>query len=191
VVSGVFNGISVVFLLCRSAEAGDMLARDLGAAIEADLERTDHAVIPYTAVVAGASRPAPLIDHRVLLSVQVRTPDRPGALQQLLAELQARISEAVHERALEPLDPLYAITPVVDGHALAGRFVLRLPRHPSADDGAWDEVQWPDVGRAVAQRLATGAGARDDERTASYDRTAQLSDDTVVTLDLIRAGVPG
>ena len=85
--------------------------------------------------------------------------------------------------ALPRADVLYALTPVVDGQALSGRLLLRLPHHHRGDE-RWVDVDWQDIGRVVAQ--AVTRGAPEDRTVADAERTSRLSDDTVVTLDLVR-----
>jgi hypothetical protein len=192
-VSGVFNGISVIFLLCRAPADATGSARAMAGHVAEMLEASDHAIVPTTKArrdvrIASPHRP------RALLKVQLRTPDRPGAVQHLLIELRARLCEAVADSNLEPLDVLYALTPVVDGHALSGRLLLGLPNHPSGAEKEWENLQWQEIGRIVSRGLAAGAdnaeGAARASAGASYDRTMQLNDDTVVTLDLVRTAVP-
>jgi hypothetical protein len=193
-VSGVFNGISVIFLLCRAPADDPGGARAMAGHVAERLEASDHAIVPTTKArrhvrIATPRRP------RALLKVQLRTPDRPGAVQHLLIELRVRLSEAVGDNNLEPLDVLYALTPVVDGHALSGRLLLGLPNHPSGAEKEWENLQWQEIGRIVSRGLAAGAdtaegAARTTTSGASYDRTMQLNDDTVVTLDLVRTAVP-
>jgi hypothetical protein len=98
-------------------------------------------------------------------------------MQDLLRELAKQLSTADGQ-----VDVLYALTPVVDGQALSGRLLLRLPHHPAADDG-WAAVDWQDMGRVVAQAVARASGG---PGAADAERTSRLSDDTVVTLDLVR-----
>jgi len=105
------------------------------------------------------------------------------------------LCEAVADNGLEALDVLYALTPVVDGHALSGRLLLGLPHHPSGAEKEWENLQWQEIGRIVSRGLAAGAYAPDGATrgtasSTSYDRTMQLNDDTVVTLDLVRTAVP-
>jgi hypothetical protein len=193
-VSGVFNGISVIFLLCRAPADATGSARAMAGHVAERLEASDHAVVPTTKArrhvrIAAPHRP------RALLKVQLRTPDRPGAVQHLLIELRARLCEAVADNGLEALDVLYALTPVVDGHALSGRLLLGLPHHPSGAEKEWENLQWQEIGRIVSRGLAAGAYAPDGATrgtasSTSYDRTMQLNDDTVVTLDLVRTAVP-
>ena len=83
------------------------------------------------------------------------------------------------------VDVLYALTPVVDGQALSGRLLVRLPHHPGGDD-RWTRVDWQDLGRVVAQAVARASGAS----VTDAERTSRLSDDTVVTLDLVRRPAP-
>jgi hypothetical protein len=154
-------------------------------------------------MLGGAARP--------LLRVQIRTPDRPGVMQDLLRELGRQVHREAHVdgdarplmRAGNPAGPgpdrpelplvsagtqpsvdvLYALTPVVDGQALSGRLLLRLPHHHRGDE-RWADVDWQDIGRVVAQavtRPVPGATT-----VADAERTSRLSDDTVVTLDLVR-----
>jgi hypothetical protein len=184
--TGTFSGISVIFLLCRgTGERGDDEIREMARQIQAELQPGDHAMLPIKAArSSGPVRPHHADDEdglRALLRVQVRTPDRAGALQHLLIELHARLCEAVGEK-LGHLDVLYALTPVVDGQALSGRLVLGLPA--MRDLSTWERVPWQEVGRVVSRNLANGGQHSSD---GSYDRTSRLSDDTVVTLDLVRA----
>jgi hypothetical protein len=171
-ISGVFDGTMVIFLLCRAgvpARPED----EVVAAVEA-------ATRPYRAVVRllDGVRPAPApVDPRPLLRVQVRTPDRPGVMQDLLRQLAARLSTVDGE-----VDVIYALTPVVDGQALSGRLLLRLPHHPLGDEG-WAAVDWQDLGRIIAQAVSRTAGV---PSAADAERTTRLSDDTAVTLDLVR-----
>ena len=113
-------------------------------------------------------------------------------MQDLLAELGRQLfrqvpvpaaapAELPSARAEPTVDVLYALTPVVDGQALSGRLLVRLPHHPGADE-PWTRVDWQDLGRAVAQAVARASGAG----VADAERTTRLSDDTVVTLDLVR-----
>jgi hypothetical protein len=144
-VSGVFNGISVIFLLCRAPADATGSARAMAGHVAERLEASDHAVVPTTKArrhvrIAAPHRP------RALLKVQLRTPDRPGAVQHLLIELRARLCEAVADNSLEALDVLYALTPVVDGHALSGRLLLGLPHHPSGAEKEWENLQWQEIG---------------------------------------------
>jgi hypothetical protein len=190
-ISGVFNGTMVLFLLCRpGAPVTDPMAV---------ARRLESATRPYRAVVrlldgVAPGEPVPATP-RPLLRVQIRTPDRAGVMQDLLRELgrQVRAQARAGVRTVdghrelpivsgaEPtVDVLYALTPVVDGQALSGRLLVRLPHHPGGD-GRWTGVDWQDLGRAVAQAVARGAGS-----TADAERTGRLSDDTVVTLDLVR-----
>jgi hypothetical protein len=204
-ISGVFNGAAVIFLLCRPDEiaaTGDLQA--IGRQLE-------QALRPLRAVVQllEGVRPAlPAGRPRPLLRVQIRTPDRPGVMQDLLRELARQVHREAHAAAARTLvdadgpatgarrelplardgaelsvDVLYALTPVVDGQALSGRLLLRLPHHHRGDE-RWVDVDWQDIGRVVAQavtRPAPGATT-----AADAERTSRLSDDTVVTLDLVR-----
>jgi hypothetical protein len=171
-ISGVFNGTMVVFLLCRPA------AGPLDPAGVRQVEEATKAHRTVVRLLDGVPPgPAAVEDPRPLLRVQIRTPDRPGVMQDLLRELAARLPAADGS-----VDVLYALTPVVDGQALSGRLLVRLPHHPVGDD-RWTAVDWQDMGRLVAQavaRASDGTGGDDAERTT------RLSDDTVVTLDLVR-----
>jgi hypothetical protein len=171
-ISGVFDGTMVVFLLCRAA------AGPLDPAAVQLVENTTKAYRTSVRLLDGV-RPGPVgaEDPRPLLRVQIRTPDRPGVMQDLLRELAARLPAADGH-----VDVLYALTPVVDGQALSGRLLLRLPHHPVADE-RWTAVDWQDMGRLVAQAVARASGG---PTPADAERTSRLSDDTVVTLDLVR-----
>ena len=193
-VSGVFNGTMVVFLLCRPAapiEDPVVVGRQLEA-----LTRPYRTVIRLLDGVAPPD--AAPATARPLLRVQIRTPDRAGVMQDLLRELgrQVRARTRTATRAANGqrelpivagappgVDVLYALTPVVDGQALSGRLLVRLPHHPGGD-GRWAGVDWPDLGRVVARAVARGPGPAGDA-----ERTGRLSDDTVVTLDLVRRPV--
>jgi hypothetical protein len=120
-------------------------------------------------------------------------------MQDLLRELAGQLFLQAHERSapepgelpvVGPADPavdvLYALTPVADGQALSGRLLLRLPAHPGGDD-RWTGTDWQDMGRAVAQAVAR---ARGGTATTDAERTPRLSDDTMVTLDLVRRPTP-
>ena len=98
-------------------------------------------------------------------------------MQDLLRELAARLSTVDGQ-----VDVLYALTPVVDGQALSGRLLLRLPPHPARRRAV-------DRGRLAGHGPAGGAGGGPGVRgpgPADAERTSRLSDDTVVTLDLVR-----
>ncbi|HEY6746027.1 MAG TPA: hypothetical protein VI357_09940, partial [Mycobacteriales bacterium] len=170
-ISGVFNGTMVVFLLCRAA-AGTT-DPDAAAAVE-------RATRPYRTVVRmlDGVRPGDVLEEvpRPLLRVQIRTPDRPGVMQDLLRELGSRLAGVDGD-----VDVLYALTPVVDGQALSGRLLLRLP-YDRGGDARWTGTDWQDMGRLVAQAVARAGGPD----AADAERTSRLSDDTVVTLDLVR-----
>jgi hypothetical protein len=187
VVSGVLNGSLAVFVLCRlapGAPAGDAADR------EANRRLAGHPVLAgrsaTVTVLRGVPWPRPEpAAPRALLRVQIHTPDRPGVLQDLLRALGRYIEWEAGRDGPAPdvpeVDVLYALTPVVDGQAISGRMLIRLPRHPGGPAG-WDAVRWAEVGRRVAQSV-TGQGG-----TALVDaeRTLRRSDDTVVSLDLIR-----
>jgi len=166
----------VVFLLCRPATGS------FDAAAVRQVEDATKAHRTVVRLLDGVP-PGPLAvaDPRPLLRVQIRTPDRPGVMQDLLRELAARLPAADGN-----VDVLYALTPVVDGQALSGRLLVRLPHHPAGDE-RWTAVDWQDMGRLVAQAVARASGepAPDDA-----ERTSRLSDDTVVTLDLVRRPSP-
>ena len=194
-ISGVFDGTMVMFLLCRPD--GD---RSLdGAAAAGEVER---ATGPYRTVVRllDGVRPGGVVvveRPRPLLRVQVRTPDRAGVMQDLLRELGRQVFRRVYlpgpavpgelpiAQSEPTVDVLYALTPVVDGQALSGRLLVRLPHHPGGDDG-WTRVDWQDLGRVVAQAVARASGASAPDAA----RPSRLSDDTVVTLDLVRRPAP-
>ncbi|HST64391.1 MAG TPA: hypothetical protein VLM05_04305 [Mycobacteriales bacterium] len=171
-ISGVFDGTMVIFLLCRAATD----PADPGAAA-----RVEQATRAYRTVVRmlDGVRPGPVPADapRPLLRVQIRTPDRPGVMQDLLRELGARLSATDGD-----VDVLYALTPVVDGQALSGRLLLRLPYDRGGDD-RWARTDWQDMGRLIAQAVARASGG---PSAADAERTSRLSDDTVVTLDLVR-----
>jgi hypothetical protein len=171
-ISGVFDGTTVIFLLCRAATATP--DPDAVAAVE-------RATRQYRAVVRLLSgvRPGLPVEEaaRPLLRVQIRTPDRPGVMQDLLRELGSRLSTVDGD-----VDVLYALTPVVDGQALSGRLLLRLPYDRGGDE-RWTRTDWQDMGRLVAQAAARAAGG---PSAVDAERTSRLSDDTVVTLDLVR-----
>lgn len=211
-ISGVFNGTAVVFLLCRPERTGGVDA----AAVSRGLER---ALRPHRTVVQLLEGVRPTViggPPRPLLRVQIRTPDRPGVMQDLLRELARQVHREAHAatdartlvradrltdgantaprpasrelpvvgNGAEPsVDVLYALTPVVDGQALSGRLLLRLPHHHRGDE-RWVDVDWQDIGRVVAQAVTRGVpGGR---TVVDAERTSRLSDDTVVTLDLVR-----
>jgi hypothetical protein len=186
-ISGVFDGTMVVLLLCRAVgpETGPAMDPDVAAA------RVEEATRPYRTVVRlldgvrpGNGTPdAP----RPLLRVQVRAPDRPGVMQDLLRELGRQLARTAPGRlpAAATVDVLYALTPVVDGQALSGRLLVGLPHHPAGDD-RWTGVDWPDMGRLIAQAVARASGG---PSATDAERTSRLSDDTVVTLDLVRRPV--
>jgi hypothetical protein len=171
-ISGMFDGTMVVFLLCRP-EAGP-----LDPAAVRQVEEATKAHRTVVRLLDGVP-PGPVGagDPRPLLRVQIRTPDRPGVMQDLLRELAARLPAADGT-----VDVLYALTPVVDGQALSGRLLVRLPHHPVGDE-RWTAVDWQDMGRLVAQAVARASGG---PTPADAERTSRLSDDTVVTLDLVR-----
>jgi hypothetical protein len=213
-VSGVLNGTAVIFLLCRPE------ATDGGLDPAAVGRRLEEALRPHRTVVQllEGVRPSTLGGApRPLLRVQIRTPDRPGVMQDLLRELGRQVHREAHvaggarllvgagnpagpgpDRPELPLvgagnqpsvDVLYALTPVVDGQALSGRLLLRLPHHHRGDE-RWADVDWQDIGRVVAQAVTRPVpGGR---TIADAERTSRLSDDTVVTLDLVRrpSGAP-
>jgi hypothetical protein len=170
-ISGVFDGTMVVFLLCRAAAGAG----------EPDAAAVEQATRAYRTVVRllDGVRPGDLADEvaRPLLRVQIRTPDRPGVMQDLLRELGSRLSTVDGH-----VDVLYALTPVVDGQALSGRLLLRLPYDRGGDD-RWTGTDWQDMGRLVAQAVARASGG---PSATDAERTSRLSDDTVVTLDLVR-----
>jgi hypothetical protein len=175
-ISGVFDGTMVVFLLCRPA------AGRLDQAAVREVEDATKAHRTVVRLLDGVPPgPAGIEDPRPLLRVQIRTPDRPGVMQDLLRELAARLPAADGQ-----VDVLYALTPVVDGQALSGRLLVRLPHHP-VDDERWTAVDWQDMGRLVAQAVARASGG---PAAADAERTGRLSDDTVVTLDLVRRPSP-
>ena len=62
---------------------------------------------------------------------------------------------------------LYALTPVVDGQALSGRLLLRLPHHPVGEE-RWTGVDWQDLGRVVAQAVARASGEADCGRRRAH-----------------------
>ena len=145
-ISGVFDGTMVVFLLCRPA-AG-RLDPDAVAAVE-------EATRPYRTVVrlldgvpARAGRRG---DPRPLLRVQVRTPDRPGVMQDLLRELAARLSSGGRpgRRALRA-DPGRRRPGAVRPAAAAAAAPGRRRGGPAVD--------WQDMGRLVAQAVARTSG---------------------------------
>lgn len=193
-VSGVLNGTAVVFLLCRPERGA---ARDSAGTAR----RVKEALLPHRAVVQLLDGVRPTVlggAPRPLLRVQIRTPDRPGVMQDLLREL----GRQVHREAgaaprptplgvdrpeppagPPPVDVLYALTPVVDGQALSGRLLLRLPHHRRGDE-RWVDVDWQDLGRVVAQAVTRPVPG--GQTVADAERTSRLSDDTVVTLDLVR-----
>jgi hypothetical protein len=193
-ISGVFDGTMVLILLCREAGAPTTDPAAVGRKVEA-ATRSHRTVVRLLEGVRPAG-PAPR--PRPLLRVQVRTPDRPGIMQDLLRELAGQLFREAHDRSapvpgelpvVGPADPtldvLYALTPVVDGQALSGRLLVRLPPHP-AGDGRWTGTDWQDMGRSVAHAVAR---ARGGTATVDAERTTRLSDDTVVTLDLVRRPV--
>jgi hypothetical protein len=112
-------------------------------------------------------------------------------MQDLLRELGrqlGRVADRPGPRGDPPAGPatvdvLYALTPVVDGQALSGRLLVGLPHHPGGDDDRWAGVDWQEMGRVIAQAVARASGG---PSTADAERTSRLSDDTVVTLDLVR-----
>ena len=171
-ISGMFDGTMVVFLLCRPE------ADPLDPAALRQVEEATKAHRTVVRLLDGVP-PGPVGagDPRPLLRVQIRTPDRPGVMQDLLRELAARLPAADGT-----VDVLYALTPVVDGQALSGRLLVRLPHHPVGDE-RWTAVDWQDMGRLVAQAVARASGG---PAPADAERTSRLSDDTVVTLDLVR-----
>ena len=246
-ISGVFNGTTVVFLLCRPHRSEIVDQAALTRRVERALRPHRTVVQVLEGVRATATRGRP----RPLLRVQIRTPDRPGVMQDLLRELARQVHREAHagsaglpaglgpapsggpadrvlagrrppeqagsdRPAVEPggrdparpdtaggppaggrarelpvvgdgaepkVDVLYALTPVVDGQALSGRLLLRLPHHHRGDE-RWVDVDWQDIGRVVAQAVTRGApGGR---TVVDAERTSRLSDDTVVTLDLVR-----
>lgn len=187
VVSGVLNGSLAVFVLCRLAPGA---AIGEAADQEANRRLAGHPVLAgrsaTVTVLRGVPWPRPeQATPRALLRVQIHTPDRPGVLQDLLRALGRYLELEAGRDGPGPdvpeVDVLYALTPVVDGQAISGRMLVRLPRHPDGPAG-WDAVRWAEVGRRVA-RSVTGQGG-----TALVDaeRTLRRSDDTVVSLDLIR-----
>ncbi|HZB51799.1 MAG TPA: hypothetical protein VE547_22100 [Mycobacteriales bacterium] len=199
-VSGVLNGTAVVFLLCRPASGA---ARDPATTAR----RLEEALLPHRTVVQLLDGVRPTVlggAPRPLLRVQIRTPDRPGVMQDLLRELGRQVHRVAHagdgvrvpagpvpdrpELPLvgagpPPVDVLYALTPVVDGQALSGRLLLRLPHHRRGDEH-WVDVDWQDLGRVVAQAVTRPVPG--GQTVADAERTSRQSDDTVVTLDLVR-----
>ncbi len=191
-VSGVLNGTAVVFLLCRP-EPGT------GRDHSGTARRLKEALLPHRAVVQLLDGVRPTLlggAPRPLLRVQIRTPDRPGVMQDLLRELGRHVHREARAGAPSPLtvpeqpspgpppvDVLYALTPVVDGQALSGRLLLRLPHHRRGDD-RWVDVDWQNLGRVVAQAVTRPVPG--GQTVADAERTSRLSDDTVVTLDLVR-----
>jgi hypothetical protein len=208
-VSGVLNGTAVVFLLCRPEPgAGGRDPAALG-------RRLERAMLPHRTVVRLLDGVRPTVlggAPRPLLRVQIRTPDRPGVLQDLLRELGRQMHREAQAAggarvqvgpdpaapdgpplaewpapdgtgAAPPVDVLYALTPVVDGQAFSGRLLLRLPHHERGDD-RWVDVDWQDLGRVVAQAVTRPVPG--GQTVADAERTSRQSDDTVVTLDLVR-----
>ncbi len=184
-ISGVLNGTVIMFLLCSADDA-------TGADHEALSRRlTEHpAMLQHSAqvtVLPGVPSPAQAqceAAARALLRVQIRTPDRPGVLQDLLRELAAEIKRAAGQSADESeptVDVLYTLTPVVDGQAISGRMMVRLPEQEGGPE-AWTAVAWFDVGRRVERAV----GRRNGAGSIEAERTSRRSDDTVVTLELVR-----
>ncbi len=197
--SGVLNGTAVIFLLCRAGRAAD------GHDPAATGRRLEQALLPHRTVVELLDGVRPTLlggAPRPLLRVQIRTPDRPGVMQDLLRELGRQLHrEAAAAGSPAPpsvgaddpvlaavgpapaVDVLYALTPVVDGQALSGRLLLRLPPHRRGDE-RWVDVDWQHLGRVVAQTVTRLVPS--GQTVADAERTSRLSDDTVVTLDLVR-----
>ena len=83
-------------------------------------------------------------------------------MQDLLRELAVRLPAADGQ-----VDVLYALTPVVDGQALSGRLLVRLPHHPVGDE-RWTGVDWQDMGRLVAQAVARAVWRADFGRRRTH-----------------------
>jgi hypothetical protein len=182
--SAVVHGMSVTFLLCHDPDPAE--PAPLGLLVAQDLAATDQLTIP----VDGRPMPPPQTRGRLagrlpslraeppsrpgpLLLVQVRVTDRPGVLQELLAQFEHAVRAEAERLGLRPqaLDVWNVLLRVIDGRTFQGRMTLRLPgeaRSGSAD-GGWDGVDWA----AVVRRL---------HETQAVDDTA------VLRMGLLRAG---
>ncbi len=193
-----------MFLLCRLDPSGAVDPAALTRRIQRTLR--PHRTVVHVLEEVRASATSTETRPRALLRVQIRTPDRPGVMQDLLRELARQVHREAyagadrtrraaalprgsadrertgvdgagavgaatgalqlarprHELPLvgnggEPkVDVLYALTPVVDGQALSGRLLLRLPYHHRGNDH-WVDVDWQDIGRVVAQAVTRGS----------------------------------
>jgi hypothetical protein len=182
--SAVVHGMSVTFLLCHDPDPQE--PAPLGLLVAEDLAASDQLTVP----VDGRPMPPPQARGRLaarlpslraevpprpgpLLLVQVRVADRPGVLQELLAQFEHAVRAEAEGLGLKPhaLDVWNVLLRVIDGRTFQGQMTLRLPGEvgSGSPDGGWDGVDWA----AVVRRL----------------RETQAVDDTaVLRMGLLRAG---
>jgi hypothetical protein len=177
--SAVLHGLSMTFLLCHDPDPEEPSDGRLGRLIAADLSGTHRLAVPIdgrrlavdlrdptggadAGADAGGLLLLPLAPARTgpLLRVQVRSAARSSALREVLDWLTATVQAQGMRLGIpaEPLDVWSALVRLVDGRAVQGRVMVRLPSDAGRTRG-WDSVDWS----ADAQRS-----------------------DSIVTIDLVR-----
>ncbi len=162
------HGTTVVVLTVPAGSAG---TGAVGAHVRQALAGTDDVQVPVdvtgtSPATAAATAPAPRGDTGAgcLARLNVRVPDRPGRLPQVLAALTA---------AAGPVHVWSALVRVVEGRSLQGRLVAALGQAP-----AWTTAELD--GRAPDDL----AGVPGDGHAAA------LEDDPVVTVEVLRTVMP-
>lgn len=166
-----FHGLSVFFLVYRRPTFSPTPIGACVRSLREELDRIDHGsqvIVPEAPVArsGGAglprrrTRPAPMTPPmpKALLRVYVRTPDRPGIVQELLEELRRQVGQIIGNTGQE-LDIRLSHTQTVDGRHLIGRFLVRLPLTPQPPVWAQD-VHWSAAERALAQSLSPSPADR-------------------------------
>ena len=166
-----FHGLSVFFLVYRRPTLSPVQVDAHVRRLRDELDRIDHGsqvIVPEAPVArsggAGLPRrrphPAPMAPPipKALLRVYVRTPDRPGIVQELLEELRRQVGQVIGRTGQEP-DIRLSHTQTVDGRHLIGRFLVRLPLTPQLPVWAQD-AHWSAAERALAQSLSPSPADR-------------------------------
>ncbi|MBI3686038.1 MAG: hypothetical protein HY241_01650 [Actinobacteria bacterium] len=184
-VGGVFNGLAVLFIVCYGGESEALPPPDtFRAQLRARLGTDVIQIVDLPQLRHGTDDGG----HTELLRAYLTAPDRTGLLQRFLAELWHQLERLPH-RLPPPMSRdsqlvlRFAQVQVVEGGAMAGRFIVQLPGRP-AGTGRWEDVNWTAVGRQLRQALVA-AGARIGDAPDPVGYRSVGSEAVTVALSLV------
>ena len=186
------HGTAVVLMLGHELEARAAQDNDLEDKLRATLEppERDYPALPRLRVLVNEWRCQDQLgraEKDPLLQVHFRSPDRPGALLNVLESLNTTLDEELPTSEVGSWRVWHAQTQVTTGNAALTRLTVRL--HTQAGNvESWNPVIYEEIERKV-RTLATNAFAIDPNPDRRVDGDSYGAEDPVISVSLIRAPV--